>query len=67
MKLQNNGKTKLVACNESVIIIVEYFCIQVQSFNYRYDKKTKCLNPPRTARRVENHIKGCQEERLLKY
>uniref|UniRef100_A0A1A9W7I1 Odorant-binding protein 73a n=1 Tax=Glossina brevipalpis TaxID=37001 RepID=A0A1A9W7I1_9MUSC len=25
-------------------------------------QKTKCLNPPRTARRVENHIKGCQEE-----
>ncbi|KAM7358173.1 odorant-binding protein 73a [Cochliomyia hominivorax] len=26
------------------------------------NKKTKCLNPPRTARRVQNFIKECQEE-----
>ncbi|XP_046808986.1 uncharacterized protein LOC111687385 [Lucilia cuprina] len=41
--------------------------INVQGYGYRsYDmtsnKKTKCLNPPRTARRVENFIKECQEE-----
>ncbi|XP_037947031.1 uncharacterized protein LOC119678968 [Teleopsis dalmanni] len=27
-----------------------------------YVQKAKCLNPPRTARRVENYIQECQEE-----
>ncbi|EDW72711.1 Odorant-binding protein 73a [Drosophila willistoni] len=48
--------------------ILQIFCVFITSINalgyiIRYEKKkARCLNPPRTARRVESVIGDCQDE-----
>ncbi|XP_061397135.1 uncharacterized protein LOC133332776 [Musca vetustissima] len=46
------------------VVLLVINVIEIQGYHY-YDannKKTRCLNPPRTARKVETFIKECQDE-----
>ncbi|XP_034482170.1 uncharacterized protein LOC117787687 [Drosophila innubila] len=49
-----------------IIQLLHILCVitSINALEYiiRYEKKSRCLNPPRTARRVESVIRDCQEE-----
>ncbi|XP_073841180.1 odorant-binding protein 73a [Musca autumnalis] len=43
-------------------MVLNVMLIQGYAGSYHYHEKTRCLNPPRTARKVETFIRECQDE-----